>query len=129
MSINSHFFKREEFTCECGCGFDAVDEELLEVLEHLRLEFDKPVIITGGNRCKEHNEKAQKEANSAYIANSSKSQHVFGKAVDLKVVGIDADEVADYLLYAYPNSHGIGRYVGRTHIDVRDVKARWDERS
>jgi len=117
--IASHFFKREEFACKCGCGFDVVDEELLGVLEDLRLEFDKPVYINSGCRCAVHN-KAE--------GGSKNSQHVFGKAVDIRVEGIEADEVADHLEYTYTNHYGIGRYEGRTHIDVREKKARWDER-
>ena len=117
--IDSHFFEREEFACKCGCGFDAVDEELLGVLEDLRLKFDKPVIINSGCRCYEHNKKE---------GGSQGSQHLFAKAVDIRVVGVDADEVADHLLYAYPDTYGIGRYDGRTHIDVRENKARWDKR-
>lgn len=119
MSLISHFFKREEFACKCGCGFDAVDEELLGVLEDVRLEFDKPVFINSGCRCPEHN-KAE--------GGSKLSQHTFGKAADIRVKDVDADEVADYLEYTFPNSYGIGRYDGRTHIDVRDGKVRWDER-
>jgi len=119
MSINSNFFKREEFACQCGCGFDVVDSELVDVLEELRLHYDKPVFINSGCRCVEHNRA---------VGGSEGSQHSLGKAVDVRVEGVGADEVADYLLSAYPDTYGIGRYDGRTHIDVREDKARWDNR-
>jgi uncharacterized protein YcbK (DUF882 family) len=128
MSLESPFFERDEFACECGCGFDVADSELLDVLEGLRHEFGKPVIITGGNRCISHNEKVQKEANENYKPFSSKSQHIFGKAVDFKIEDVHEDKVARYLENEYPNTYGIGRYNGRTHIDVRKNKARWDKR-
>jgi len=119
MSLESPFFTREEFACACGCGFDVADSELLDVLEGLRFKFDAAVIITSGCRCKEHNKE---------VGGSENSQHIFGKAVDFKVENVNADDVAEYLLSEYPDSYGIGRYDGRTHIDVRDKKARWDER-
>ena len=41
---------------------------------------------------------------------------------------ISADKVAEYFIELFPASHDIGRYKGRTHIDVRKQKARWDLR-
>jgi uncharacterized protein YcbK (DUF882 family) len=114
------FFKRSEFACQCGCGFDAVDAELLEVLTDLREHFDRPVIINSGNRCQAHN---------ASIGGSApNSKHTKGIAADVRVKGVHADDVADYLENKYPNKYGIGRYIGRTHIDVRETLARWDYR-
>lgn len=120
MSLGSLFFKREEFACKCGCGFDVVDVELLDALEDVRYHFDAPVKITGPNRCAAHN--------ATIPGAEPKSQHTLGKAVDFKVIGVHEDEVADYLEEQYPNTYGIGRYRGRTHLDVRETKARWDKR-
>lgn len=114
------YFKREEFACECGCGFDAVDVELLFVLIDLREHFDSPVRLTGPNRCSAHN---------FAVGGSSRSQHIYAKAADVTVDGIHADVVADYLEDKYPDKYGVGRYVGRTHVDVRTAKARWDYRN
>ena len=118
--IKSPFFKRHEFACECGCGFDVADSELLDVLEGIRFEFEAPVIITGGNRCAAHNKT---------IGGADKSQHIFGKAVDFKVKNVHEDVVATFLEQEYPNTYGIGRYNGRTHVDVREQKVRWDSRT
>ena len=117
--MNSQFFKRSEFECSCGCGFAVVDTELLEVLEDVREWFKKPVIITGGNRCQKHN---------IQVGGALKSQHVFGMACDFKVQGVHEDEISTYLKITYPEKYGIGRYSGRTHIDVREFPARWDNR-
>lgn len=35
---------RSECGCKCGCGFNAVDVQLLNVLEDIRTHFSKPVI-------------------------------------------------------------------------------------
>lgn len=115
----SKYFKRKEFECSCGCGFDVVDTELLKVLEKVRIHFAKPITITSGNRCVAHNRK---------IGGASKSKHIFGTACDFKVKNVHADIVADYLEEEYPDTFGIGRYKGRTHLDIRKSKARWDKR-
>lgn len=112
-------FRREEFTCECGCGFDTIDYELLEVLEDVRQHFGNPIIINSGCRCVSRNHA---------VGGSPHSQHVIGRAADIVVKGIEADSVADYLENKYQNKFGIGRYNGRTHIDTRSGKARWDNR-
>ena len=113
------WFERREFTCKCGCNFNTVDFELAEVLDDLREYFNKPTKINSGNRCYTYNKS---------IGGAIKSQHLYGKAADIVVKDIHADDVADYLETKYPTKYGIGRYNGRTHIDVRQTKARWDKR-
>jgi len=113
------YFTRKEFACKCGCGFDTVDAELLGALISLREHFKSPIIITSGNRCKRHN---------AEIGGSENSQHMKSKAVDLKVTGIHENQVASYLESTYTTQYGIGRYTGRTHLDVRKSPARWNNR-
>ena len=41
----SKYFSRSEFSCNCGCGFDTVDFELIQMLDGLRENFDKPIHI------------------------------------------------------------------------------------
>lgn len=114
----NRFFKRSEFRCQCNnCNSDVVDAELLQVLTDLRLFYDRPVIINSGHRCVEHNMK---------VGGSLNSQHLTGKAADIVVKGVDSDEVYRHLDELYHDTYGIGKYVGRTHIDVRERRARWD---
>lgn len=115
MKLSDHF-DSSEFACHCGCGSCEADSELLKVLEELRTHFGRPVIITSGYRCETHN---------ANVGGAKKSQHLFGKAADVRVPGISADKVHAYLIQKYPNQYGIGKYENWTHIDVRNVKARW----
>jgi hypothetical protein len=50
-------------------------------------------------------------------------------AVDFLIEGVKASAVSDYLEETYSGVYGIGRYVGRTHLDVRPgPAARWDNR-
>ena len=116
MGDVSENFSRKEFACKCGCGFDAVDTDLLAVLERLRKLFG-PILITSGNRCQAHNLK---------VGGSTHSQHLYAKAVDIKVRKAYQEEVADVLEAMFPDAHGIGRYNEWTHFDVRKPKARWD---
>lgn len=110
-------FDRREFACKCGCGFNAVDTELVEALEGLRQHFDAPITIVSGCRCREHNAK---------VGGVSKSQHVLAKAADIKVKGIPPATVYAYFDKCYPHGYGLGLYATWVHIDVRQVKSRWD---
>ncbi len=127
---------RWEFACKCGCGFDTVDIELVQALEKCADFFDTKrdncvvkIYITSGNRCESHNR-------SASVAGAANSQHIHARAADFKLKRvlpgseeyIDADAVADYLELKYPNKYGVGRYQGRTHVDIRAKAARWGKR-
>jgi hypothetical protein len=138
MGDISKNLSRHEFACECGCGFDTVDVELVEVLQDAADHFafidviEVRIDITGPNRCVEHNEKVQKEYNPNYVPYSSKTQHMYARAADWKLFNratgeqIDPDRVADYLEDKYPGKYGIGRYSNRTHTDTRtNGPARW----
>jgi uncharacterized protein YcbK (DUF882 family) len=109
-------FKRAEFLCGCGCGFGTVDFELAEVLDDVREYFDSAVTITSGARCASHNRR---------VGGSSDSEHLRGTAADIKVSGVPAATVYDYLSKKYPGKYGIGKYATWTHIDVRLRAARW----
>ena len=116
----SQHFMRHEFACKCGCGFDTVDAELIYCLEFIRDGLPDSIIrINSGCRCKEYNAK---------IGGSPKSQHVLGKAADFVVKNYHADEVANFIELYWPDRYGVGRYHGRTHLDVRSSKSRWDLR-
>jgi uncharacterized protein YcbK (DUF882 family) len=112
----SEHFKRSEFACKCGCGFDTVDYELLVVLEDVREWANNIVHINSGCRCEQCN---------AYIGGSSGSQHMEPRAGDIVVRGRTPREVYEYLDERYPNKYGIGSYETFTHIDTRVNKARW----
>ena len=111
----SKHFKRSEFKCPC-CDFSTVDVELLEVLEDLRVFFEKPVIITSGCRCDVHN---------ADVGGSIGSKHMYGIAADIVIRDIPPDDVYIYLDNKYNDKYGIGLYSSWVHIDIRADKARW----
>lgn len=123
-NISKHI-SAKEVVCQCGCGFDSVSPRLIEAIEDCAAHFEGekgrrlPVIFTSWNRCFDHN---------ASIGGADRSQHCTGSAVDFRINGIEDDDVAGYLEGKYPDSCGIGRYKGRTHLDVRKNRARWDKR-
>jgi len=110
------FFKRHEFACKCGCGFEAVDAELVQILNMLRAHFNAPVTINSACRCEKHNKD---------VGGKPKSKHVRGIAADVVVKGILPSIVYEFLDEMFPDSHGIGKYNTFTHFDVRSEKARW----
>lgn len=116
IRISDHFY-RDEFACKCGCGFDIVDAELVYALESMRIMFGgRPIIINSGCRCENHN---------ASVGGTKGSYHLKGQAADIVISDIYAGFIADCLEDQHPNTYGIGRYTGRTHIDVRQQMARW----
>ena len=117
MSQLSYHFHRDEFACKCGCGFNTVDSELITVLETIRAQFKKPVVITSGCRCFKHNTKS---------GGSDNSQHIYGRAADFKIEGVAPAEVARFVDELWPNQYGLGVYSSWTHIDTRTKgPARW----
>lgn len=114
-------FNRKEFGCKCGkyCNGFPVEPslELARILDKIRDHFGKPVIITSGIRCKQHN---------ANVGGVSNSQHLYGIAADIQVTGVPPATVAAYAETLLPNTGGIGRYKTFTHIDVRKAKSRWN---
>jgi len=91
------------------------------VLERMRTDLGQyPVRPTSWCRCQEHN---------ARVGGVDGSPHTLGLAVDFLVESVHADAVAAYLEEMYPDRYGIGRYTGRTHLDVKPGLARrWDNR-
>lgn len=117
MGDVSVHFSRHEFACKDGCGLDTVDAETLRVLEGVRTHFNQPVTITSAHRC---------AARNKAVGGASNSQHLRGRACDIKVAYVDPKDVFEYLDKKYSDRYGIGSYTTFTHIDTRsNGPARW----
>jgi uncharacterized protein YcbK (DUF882 family) len=115
--LSANFF-RSEFACKCGCGFDTVDAELIIVLQDIRDHFNQPVDINCGCRCRVHNNRTPGAGKN--------SQHLYGRAADIRVSNVQPATVQEYLRGKYPGKYGIGHYYDFTHIDTRTGSAaRW----
>lgn len=110
-------FKVREFACTDGTDPIFIDSELVAVLQKIRSHFGRAVTITSAYRTPGRNKA---------VGGESFSQHLYGRAADIKVAGISPQKVAAYAETLIPKSGGIGIYSTFTHIDVRAVKARWN---
>ena len=114
----SKWFTREEMACKCGCGFDSIDVETLQLADECRDFVGVPITPSSVSRCAEYNQE---------IGGAERSQHIFARAMDLPVP--DPEALYEYLNENYPNKYGIGLYNTFVHIDTRtDGPARWDLR-
>lgn len=73
-------FSITEFKCHCGgkycTGYPAyLSVQLLKNLESIRAEFESPITVTSGIRCKKWN--------SLQSGSASQSKHIDGKAADI----------------------------------------------
>ena len=67
MGDLTEHFSRSEFACKCGCGRADVDLRLVSRLEALRRALGRPLIITSGVRCPEHNRTVGGKPTSAHL--------------------------------------------------------------
>ena len=111
-------FQVKEFACSDKSDTIFISPSLVEVLQMIRNHFGKPVNINSGFRTQRYNDS---------LPNSGKySQHLYGKAVDIRVTGVKPKKVAEYVETLIPNTGGIGIYSNFVHIDVREAKSRWN---
>jgi len=93
-----------------------------QVLDHLRDRLGKPIAITNAYRAPAYN---------ACIGGATSSQHMKFLALDFKVSGMVAPDVAQALRWLRDEEGffkgGIGRYNGFTHVDTRGTNATWPE--
>lgn len=109
-------FRVREFSCSDGSDPIFIDSELVTVLQKIRTHFGKAVTITSAYRTPAHN---------MSVGGTAYSQHMYGKAADIKVRGVSPKAVAAYAEKILYNKGGIGIYDTFTHIDVRAAKSRW----
>lgn len=82
------YFKKDEFTCKCGCGLNNMNLKVVKIADEVRKHFGKPAIVTSGTRCKKHNTE---------VGGVPNSRHLQGKAIDMYVQGVDGGELLNYL--------------------------------
>lgn len=116
-------FKVRELRCKDGTDTVMVDEVLVLLLQCVREHFGKAVTITSGYRTPAHNTK---------VGGVKGSQHLLGRAADIRVQGISVEDAAAYAESLMPDWGGVGRYpvkagraTGWVHLDTRADKARW----
>lgn len=74
MAKDTEHFKVSEFTCKCGCGYNVIDQRVIDMAETIRQELGVPVRVNSGCRCEKHNRA---------VGGTKGSFHMKGKAADL----------------------------------------------
>ena len=110
-------FRVKEFACTDGSDPIFIDTELVTVLQKIRTHFGKSVSITSAYRTPTKNKA---------VGGSTYSQHLYGRAADVKISGVSPAKVGAYAETLLKNKGGIGIYSTFTHIDVRGTKSRWN---
>ncbi|MBR2388158.1 MAG: DUF882 domain-containing protein [Clostridia bacterium] len=109
-------FRVKEFACTDGSDPIFIDSDLVNVLQKIRSHFGKSVTITSAYRTPSKNKA---------VGGQTYSQHLYGRAADIKVKGVTPKKVAAYAETLLKNKGGIGTYNTFTHIDIRTTKSRW----
>tara|TARA_R110000851_G_scaffold12650_6_gene43701 strand:+ start:3586 stop:3972 length:387 start_codon:yes stop_codon:yes gene_type:complete len=118
-------FSLSEFECKCGCKMpDFVKKNIIDLASNLQVL--RGVVgrldLTNAYRCKEHN---------ADVGGSVNSQHLLGKAADVKSDTVSPADMAIVIEDLMKNETfeigGIGLYNTFTHVDIRGSRARWSK--
>ena len=121
----NHITQKEK-ECPCGCGFDSLNESVINRFELIRKLCshikETPITINSACRCQSHNDS---------LPNSAKnSQHIQGTALDLACPeNIDYESFYDFCDTIIGDDGGVGKYTDSNfvHIDIRNSYARWGE--
>ena len=118
-------FNLSEFECKCGCVMpEFVKKNVTELAENLQVLRDAVgrLDLTNAYRCKEHN---------ADVGGSVNSQHLKGKAADIKSKTLNPKDMAttvdDLMKSEKFKLGGVGIYNTFTHVDIRGSRARWSK--
>ncbi len=74
MANNTKNFKVSEFACHCGCGFNIIDQRIINMAQVIREALGVPIHVNSGCRCEKHN---------ANVGGVKGSNHTKGLAADL----------------------------------------------
>jgi len=109
---------RHEVRCRCGCGFDEVTQELINTFQTIRDHLGKPIMINSGCRCRKHNGR---------VGGVAQSAHMTGEALDIRVNGMTARSLGDFIKRLYEN--GYLPYLQYCYLMANPVHIATDERT
>tara|TARA_B100000768_G_C11186386_1_gene335263 strand:- start:256 stop:639 length:384 start_codon:yes stop_codon:yes gene_type:complete len=124
MRLTKNFTKRE-FKSKDGSKMPIeVLENVRELalnLQELRDFLGEPLRINSAYRSEAHNQA---------VGGSSRSQHLLGKASDLRVKELDSEDlyhiIEALISEGKMKEGGLGLYNSFVHYDIRGTKARWN---
>jgi zinc D-Ala-D-Ala carboxypeptidase len=105
-------FKQSEFHCPCGkCNKKDITPEFQAKMDLLREKLGKPISITSGVRCPDHNKA---------VGGVPNSQHVMGIAADISTAKYSSTDKYNLVKYAIELGFGgIGVGSSFIHVDIR----------
>lgn len=107
------YFNREEFQCKCGryCdGYPAqMQRAVVEVADRARAYFGAPGTVVSGLRCSTHNEN---------VGGVSNSRHLTGKATDLRISGVSAAQLLEYVKQQPETRYAYAINQTNVHFDI-----------
>lgn len=74
MAKDTENFRVSEFTCHCGCGYNNIDQRVIDMCQVIRDALGVPVRVSSGCRCEKRNKA---------VGGTKGSFHTKGKAADL----------------------------------------------
>lgn len=116
MAYKPKYFKQSEFACKC-CGVSKMDDEVVELLDALRIKCGFPVVLTSAYRCPKHN--------VAVSTTGPTGPHTTGKAVDVACSHEKAYLVVKYAMELGFTGVGVAqkgssRFI---HLDILEAPA------
>jgi uncharacterized protein YcbK (DUF882 family) len=120
-------FTKEEFDSKDGSEMpdDVLPniQKLANQLQYVRDYLEQPIKVNSGYRSLTHN---------TAIGGSQNSQHLIGRAADIRVKNISSktlyDLIEDLIDKGEILQGGLGLYNTFVHYDIRKSKVRWDYR-
>lgn len=74
MANDTKNFKASEFACHCGCGYNIIDQRVIDMAQVIRDAAGVPIRVNSGCRCEKHN---------TAVGGVKGSNHTKGLAADL----------------------------------------------
>lgn len=124
VQLTDHF-STNEFTCPCMSCFDQmIAIDLVNKLEAVRVGLGRPLKVTSGYRC--HNHQLELAARG-YETAIGISQHELGRASDIALVGATSEQFKQMLKLCEQQFMAIGEGLSFLHVDLRVDKPnrRW----
>ena len=84
MAIDTKNFKASEFACHCGCGYNVIDQRVIDMAQVIRDTVKSPIKISSGCRCEKRN---------AQAGGVKGSFHTKGLAADLVCPAVGAKKL------------------------------------
>lgn len=111
LKMLPRYISESEVACPC-CGSIVYDQLFVDRIQIIRDALGIPFHYSSFYRCRDYNDS---------LANGSpRSQHLLGKACDIKMVGFNSHLAWNLVRLAMTFSLSVGIYSEHIHLDLRD---------